>query len=215
MADVAIETVSVDELHAHPRNYRRHPDDQLAHIARSIELHGFYRNVVIARDGTVLAGHGVVEAARRLGRGSVPVYRLDVDADSTAAHQVLAGDNEISRLAEIDDRALTELLRELSESDPTDLLGTGFDELSLAALALVTRSADELADFDAAGEWLGMPDFDTPDRTPSVTVKFETADERETFLTELGIEHVSRAGGGWSCWWPDRPLADTTSVRFE
>lgn len=51
------EDAAIDELRAHPRNYRRHPDDQLAHIMRSIELHGFYRAVVIARDGTVLAGH--------------------------------------------------------------------------------------------------------------------------------------------------------------
>lgn len=209
------EDAAIDELRAHPRNYRRHPDDQLAHIMRSIELHGFYRAVVIARDGTVLAGHGVVEAARRLGRPVVPVFRLDIDPDSDAARQVLAGDNEISRLAEIDDRALTELLRELSETDMTNLLGTGYDELSLAALALVTRSADELADFDAAGEWVGMPDFESPERTPSLTVKFETADLRDKFLEDLEIVHVSRAGGGWSCWWPDRPLADTTSVRFE
>lgn len=145
----------------------------------------------------------------------MPVFRLDIDPDSDAARQVLAGDNEISRLAEIDDRALTELLRELSETDMTNLLGTGYDELSLAALALVTRSADELADFDAAGEWVGMPDFESPERTPSLTVKFETADLRDKFLEDLEIVHVSRAGGGWSCWWPDRPLADTTSVRFE
>jgi ParB-like nuclease domain len=216
VADFAPDTVDIGELRPHPRNYRAHPPDQLEHICRSIELHGFYRNVVIARDGTVLAGHGVVEAARRLGRSAVPVYRLDVAPNSTAALQVLAGDNEISRLAEIDDRALTELLRELSETDGLDaLLGTGFDELSLAALALVTRPASELADFDAAGEWAGLPDFAAGDPVPSLTVKFETEDDRTKLLADLGIEHVSRAGGGWSCWWPDRPLADTTAVRFE
>jgi hypothetical protein len=70
--------VAVDDLKPHPRNYRIHPEDQLQHIIRSIQEH-FYRNVVAAREGTILAGHGVVIAARKLGLSKVPVVRLAID----------------------------------------------------------------------------------------------------------------------------------------
>lgn len=216
-ADFIPELAALDELRPHPRNYRAHPEDQLDHIARSIELHGFYRNVVIARDGTILAGHGVVLAARRLGRESVPVFRVDVEPDDVAALQLLAGDNEISNLAGVDDRALSELLRELAAVDVSHLLGTGFDELSLAALAMVTRPASEIAGMDEAGEWLGLPGFETPDETPTLLVKFDDDDGRRAFLELVGygVDRVSRIGGGHTIWWPDRPQNDLQSLRFQ
>src|SRR5262245_17598198 len=99
----AAETVKLDELRPHPPNYHAHPDDQLDHLVQSIREHGVYRNVVIAKDGTILAGHGVVEAARRDGMSELPVVRLPVAPDSPAALRVLAGDNELQRLAEVDD----------------------------------------------------------------------------------------------------------------
>ena len=84
--------VKITGLKDHPRNYRTHPEDQIEYLMESIRQHGFYRNVVVARDSTVLAGHGVVEAARRLGLEKVSVIRLDLDADSPQALKVLAAD---------------------------------------------------------------------------------------------------------------------------
>jgi hypothetical protein len=63
-----VTVMKVSALKFHPRNYRRHPQDQLRHISASIRENGFYRNVVVARDGTVLAGQGVVQASRRFRR---------------------------------------------------------------------------------------------------------------------------------------------------
>ena len=126
VTDHPVTQAPVDTLRPHPRNYRTHPEDQLAHIVRSLQLHGFYRNVVVARDGTILAGHGVVLAARQLGLETVPVIRLDVAPDDARALQVLTGDNEIANLGDVDDRELTELLRELATEDWDLLLGTGF-----------------------------------------------------------------------------------------
>jgi ParB-like chromosome segregation protein Spo0J len=118
-----LEEVALDQLKPHPRNYQEHPDDEIEHIMESIKTHGFYRNIVIAQDGTILAGHGVVIAARRLGYTSIPAIRTNYLYDDTDALKLLIGDNEIRHLAEVDDRALTVLLKELREID--DLLGTG------------------------------------------------------------------------------------------
>lgn len=208
--------VPVDSLRPHPRNYRDHPDDQLAHIVRSIELHGFYRNIVIARDGTILAGHGVVLAARRLGLDEVPVIRLDVSPDDTRALQVLTGDNEIANLGDINDRELTELLRELAAEDWDNLLGTGFDQQQLAALALTTRPRSELADFDEAGEWLGLPGWESADLEPRITVKFLTLEDRDRFYDELSRPKITkRVGDAWTVWWPEKPQDDAKAIRFE
>ena len=172
---------------------------------------------MIARDDTILAGHGVVLAVKRMGLSEVPVYRVDVEPDSVEAIQILTGDNEMGNLAVVDDRALSELLRELAVDDIANLLGTGFDELSLAALAMVTRPASELADLDEAGEWLGLPGFAKADDVPTLLVKFDSDDDRRRFLEEIayGPERVSRIGGGHTIWWPDRPQNDLQSLRFQ
>jgi hypothetical protein len=159
----------------------------------------------------------VLAATSRLGLDKVPVYRVDVEPDSIEAYQILAGDNEMGNLAVVDDRALSELLRELAVDDVSNLLGTGFDELALAALAMVTRPASELASLDEAGEWLGLPGFVKSDDRVHLLVKFDSETDRDRFLEEIGYAgaSVSRIGGGHTIWWPDRPQNDLQSLRFQ
>ncbi len=104
------ELVLLSSLKPHPRNYRQHPEDQLLHLMESIKQNGLYRNILVSKDLTILAGHGVSKACERLEMKEVPVIRLDVDSESPQALKILAGDNEIGHLGEIDDRALTEIL---------------------------------------------------------------------------------------------------------
>src|SRR3990167_8065544 len=134
-----IEMVKIERLRPHPRNYRDHPEDQLDHLSQSIKDNGFYRNVIISQDDVILAGHGVVKAATKMGLKEIPAVRLNVDSNDEHALKVLIGDNEIAHLATVDDRALTELLKELRDWDINRLIGTGFDANMIAALAFVTR----------------------------------------------------------------------------
>ena len=207
------ELVPLSELTPHPRNYRAHPLDQIEHIKASIVEHGFYRNVVVASDGVILAGHGVVEASTILGLSAVPVVRLPIASDSPQALKVMAGDNRIATLAFDDDRVLTDLLRELALDD--DLLGTGFDETQLAGLLLVTRPASEVASFDAAAEWVGMPDYESePDRWKLI-LSCETEEERDALQEQLAVVVAKRTGKTVSAWYPPRPKEDLASLRFE
>ena len=119
------ETIPLANLIPHPRNYRTHPQDQIDHLCESIRKNGLYRNIVIARDDTILAGHGVVEACGQLGMEDIPIVRLDVAPDDPTALKVLAGDNEISHLGEINDRVLSDILKEINEFDVDGLIGTG------------------------------------------------------------------------------------------
>lgn len=211
-----VEEAEVSTLTPHPRNYRDHPDDQLEHLAASITEHGFYRNIVIARDGTILAGHGVVQAAtQKLGLTTVPVIRLDVEPDSPAALKVLAGDNEMARLAGIDDRALSEILRDLNEQDA--LLGTGYDDEKLALLILSTRHATEIPDEDAAREWAGMPGYEGAEEPFKLVVAFENADDRQAFIkrAKVGIMRANPESKTWSGVYPAKPREDVASLRVE
>jgi hypothetical protein len=132
----AVETVSIDELRPHPRNYNTHPDTQIEHLSESLREHGLYRNVVVANDGTILAGHGVVEAARSMNAETIDVVRLDIDPDSLEAIKVLVGDNELPRLAVINENMLNEHMQMLREAEA--LLGTGIDESTFDAPESVT-----------------------------------------------------------------------------
>lgn len=211
-ADLKVELVPLSELRPHPRNYKEHPDDQIEHLMQSIKENGLYRNIVVARDGTILAGHGVVKAARKLSLTDVPVIRLDLDSDEPRALKVMAADNEVAHLAEVDDRALSELLKQVHDQDLTGLLGTGYDEMMLANLLMVTRSREEIADFDEAAEWVGMPGYVRGPERFELHVFFESNSERLSFLEKNGLTLTHM---GKSAWWPPRERDDVKSVRFE
>jgi hypothetical protein len=210
------EKVRTIDLQPHPKNYREHDDEQLAHIERSLKEHGFYRAVVVANDGTILAGHGLVEAARKAGLNKVPVRRLDCGPDDPAALKVLAGDNEIGLGAGVDPRKLTEMLGEVKRTGDADaLFGTGYTGEALANLLLVTRPETEVADFDAAAEWVGLPEFRPEGPRIQLVLSFDSEEARDGLINELGVTIAKHNRHSLSAWYPPRPTEDISSVRFE
>ena len=210
-----IETINVNELKEHPRNYKQHPEQQLEHIIKSIEEHGFYRNIVIAKDNTILAGHGVALACKSMGKQKVPVIRLDIDSDSTQALKVLTSDNEIGNLAMVDDRQLSEVLKDILDDD-LDLTGTGFNEDQLSALIYTTRDANEIQTIDEANEWVGIADYDNTPDSIKIMVHFDTEEDRDNFMQLLNNPHVNyKMGKTWKIWYPERANEDPSSIRFE
>jgi len=209
---------NIEDLKPHPRNYKTHPEDQIQHICRSIEENGVYRNIVIAKDNTILAGHGVVEACRKLKLKSVPVIELPIKSTSPKAIKLLASDNEVSHLGETNERQLSEILKEIMEDG--DLLGTGYDEMMLANLAYVTRPRDEIKDFDEAKEWLGMPEFENnEEKYPNITIHFRTMENKLAFQKEIGLKiiekHPQKQNLHATHWWPIEERDDLKSVKYE
>jgi hypothetical protein len=212
------ELVELSKLKPHSNNYRRHNETQLKHIVASIKTHGLYRNVVAARDGTILAGHGVVEACKQLGVAKIPIVRLNIEPNDKRALKLLTGDNEISRLGEIDDRLLSEILRDINITD--ELLGTGFDEMQLANYVFTTRPETEIADFNAALEWVGLPAYEGRDadldKELQLVVTFDTETDRDKFVKlhkiKIGNTHSGRR---WNTTWPFKPQKDPISVKFK
>lgn len=210
------EEVLVTQLKPHPRNYKTHDQAQLDHIKASLRATGFYRNIVVAKDYTILAGHGVVQAATQMGANKVPVIKLPITKNSPKALKVLTGDNEIGKGSDDDDRLLTELLREIMQED--ELLGTGYDEQQLAALLMVTRPASELQDFDAASEWLGMPSYEPAEDLFKLVITCKTEAERAELVAQLeeAVELVvgKKEAKVWMSRWPHEARRDLQSLKF-
>lgn len=146
------EVVPIAALKPHPQNYLTHPDTQQAHLEASLTLHDQYKNVVTAEDLTLLAGHGLVDAARALGKTHMVIVRMPYAPDDDRALQLMAGDNEVPLLAHKHDRELALLLEGLQARGGDEaLLSTGLDALMLQGLgggwrlapAPVVRDPDE------------------------------------------------------------------------
>jgi len=201
-------------------NYRIHDWEQILHLKRSLQANGVYRPVVLARDGTILAGHGVIRAAWEVGLTELPAVRLDVAADSPQGLKILAGDNEVGLRAKIDDRALTGLLKHVLDEtgmDDDSLRGTGFDVQTLTALLMVSRPRSEIRDMNAANEWIGLCEFEPYEEPLKVVVSFDTEDDRQAFFERIGrpVVHQRSAGSRTiSVWWPSREKADPSSLQF-
>lgn len=65
------------DLTPYEHNAKRHPDDQVEHIANSIREFGFRQPIVVDADNVVVIGHGRLLAAKKLGLDAVPVVRAD------------------------------------------------------------------------------------------------------------------------------------------
>jgi hypothetical protein len=127
-----VEHWPLDRLRHYARNPRTHSDAQVAQIAASIVEFGWTNPVLVASDGTVIAGHGRLEAARRLGLDAVPVVVLDHLSEAQRRAYVIA-DNKLALNAGWNEELLAAELHALN-GDGFDLSLTGFDEAELDRL---------------------------------------------------------------------------------
>ena len=84
-ADLAIEYRPVAGLIPYARNARTHSDAQVAQIAGSIREFGFTNPILVDGENGIIAGHGRVLAARKLGMTEVPVIELADLSESAEA----------------------------------------------------------------------------------------------------------------------------------
>lgn len=212
---LVLEYIALDQLKPHPRNYRSHPEDEIEHLVESIRTNGIYRNIVIANENTILAGRGVAIASGRVGYSKVPVYRAPFGPNDPRALKLLVADNEISHLAENDDRLLSEILRELKASE-VGLFGTGYDEMMLANLVMVTRPEHEIQDLDAAAQWVGLPEYDEGENSIQIIIHFASEEDRQMFCHTTGLEagKIAVRGARQSFWWPPQKHDDVSSLLF-
>ena len=89
---------NLQTLRPYQHNARTHSKRQLEQIGRSIERFGFLNPVLIDASGTIIAGHGRVEAAKQLGLSRVPTLRIEHLSDAEKRAYILA-DNKLAQKA--------------------------------------------------------------------------------------------------------------------
>jgi DNA modification methylase len=141
-----IEWQSVDKLIPYAKNARTHSDEQVAQIAGSIKEFGFNNPVLVDKDNSVIAGHGRLMAARKLGMDKVPVVQLGHMTEAQRKAYVLA-DNRIALNSGWDTGMLTLELQDLKDNIDLSLLG--FDPDELDALLNPIEETEGLTDEDA------------------------------------------------------------------
>jgi DNA modification methylase len=146
--DIAVVSVPLASLVPYAANARTHSEAQVAQIAASIAEFGFVNPVLVDAAGVLVAGHGRVLAAKRLGLASVPAIRLAHLTEAQARALRLA-DNQIALNSGWDAALLATELAHIRE-DGFDLALLGFDPAGLdALLAEAGLGGDNDGDEDA------------------------------------------------------------------
>jgi DNA modification methylase len=138
-----IELWPIEKLRPYQRNPRTHSEAQVDQIAASMVEFGWTNPVLVDQQGGILAGHGRLLAARKLGLAEVPVIRFDHLSEAQKRAYLIA-DNQLALQAGWDDALLAEELAWLRD-ERFDLDLIGFDASELERLLV-------LADDEAAGD---------------------------------------------------------------
>lgn len=133
----AVERREISRLTPYARNARTHSDEQVAQIAASIKEWGWTMPVLVDEHDGVIAGHGRLMAARKLGLADVPVLVARGWSEAQKRAYVLA-DNKLTLNGGWDNDLLKVELEELGAAG-FDLALTGFDPNEIAGLTLVTE----------------------------------------------------------------------------
>ena len=123
-----LEQVSVSDLVPYVNNAKTHPEEQVVKIASSIKEFGFNAPILVDGNNGIIAGHGRLQAAKKLKLSTVPVVRLDHLSEAQKKAYILA-DNRLGEVGGTDwDMDLVSLeLQDLQDLD-FDIDLTGFDD---------------------------------------------------------------------------------------
>jgi DNA modification methylase len=146
LEDLAVKYVAIGALEPYAANARTHSDDQIGQIVASIKEFGWTNPILVDGENGIIAGHGRLRAAQKLGMANVPVIELVGLSDVQKRAYILA-DNQLALNAGWDAPMLASELQELSAAG-FDLDLIGFADLD----ALMADKTEGLTDEDAVPE---------------------------------------------------------------
>jgi ParB-like chromosome segregation protein Spo0J len=125
-------TMKVQDLIPYARNSRTHSEEQVSKIAASIKEFGFLNPVITDGENGIVAGHGRIMAAQKLGMDEVPTVEASHLTDAQKRAYIIA-DNRLALDANWDDEMLRVEFEELQEIG-FDIELTGFTTDEISAL---------------------------------------------------------------------------------
>ena len=132
MNTLNVEYRKVEALIPYARNPRTHAESQIVKIAASIVEYGWTNPILIDGENGIIAGHGRLAAARKLGLDQVPVIEL-AHLTSAKKRALVIADNRLALDAGWDEEMLALELTDLSDLG-YNLALTGFEDAEIEAL---------------------------------------------------------------------------------
>lgn len=152
-SSTAIKKVKVSDLIPYANNSRLHSDEQVLQIASSIKEFGFLNPIIIDGDNGIIAGHGRVMAAKKLGIEELPCVDASHLTEAQKKAYVIA-DNKLALNSEWDFDALRIEFEALREMDfDVELTGFSLDEIGELEIEEIAPEYEE----DADGEVIEPP----------------------------------------------------------
>lgn len=177
-------SVKIADIKPHPRNYNRHPREQIERLKMSLRTFGQVRSIVVWRN-YIIAGHGVVEAATGLGWDEIRADILPEDFSEDRALAYIVADNEIARLGDPDEAMLAMLLQDAQRSD-IPILAMGYDDNEFAALL----RRIETEDGDGYGDPQGDPDPVDYNSAFEILITCDSEQQQTALLEQLSADGV-------------------------
>lgn len=182
-------TVSVSSLIPYARNSRTHSDEQVTKIAASIKEFGFLNPVIVDGENGIIAGHGRIMAAKKLGIESVPVVEACHLTDAQKRAYIIA-DNRLALDAGWDDEMLRVEFAELEELG-FDLALTGFELDEIELIELGEFNSGDVAQNEESGSserGLDGEKYTTKIDTPIYEIKGDKPAIGEIYSTDKTSE---------------------------
>ena len=187
--------VPIDKITPNELNPNKHPDKQIALLAKIIDYQGQRSPIIISnQSGKVVKGHGRLMALKQLGWSKAAVDYQDYESNEQEYLDLIA-DNKIAELSELDGLKI--------DLDIKSILGEDFD-LELAGfpnIDVLSQSTGEFIDSvnkgDETSEWVGMPDFEEGGKYIKVVLHFNTELERELYCQKNNIVVDKKLNDQW------------------
>lgn len=112
-----IKNIKISKLKGYHQNNKKHPQEQVDELKKSLTAYGFIQPIVVDKENVVIIGHGRLEAAKQLAYTEVPAVQLEnLTEEQTRRLRLL--DNRLSDLAEYD---IDNIMFELDDLDDPEL----------------------------------------------------------------------------------------------
>ena len=170
MTELKVVYRKVEDLIPYARNARTHSDAQVAEIAASIKEYGWTNPILTDGENGIIAGHGRLMAARKLGMDEVPTIDI-IGLTDTQKRALILADNKMALNASWDFESLKLEIEDISMGGGESQLITGFSQSELDSI-LGNVNEDELPTASI-------------DEKCSVIVDFEQAESAEDFFNEM------------------------------
>lgn len=169
-----------EDLIPYVNNARTHSDEQVTQIASSIKEFGFNNPILTDGENGVIAGHGRLLAAKKLGLETVPTIELSGLTKAQKKAYILA-DNKIALNSGWDIDLLSVELQELQDTDLAPVTGFSAEELN-TLLSETTEPAEEEEPEEEE------PEEDSFNLTLSIPIEYK--EQVQDFVKSFGPEDL-------------------------